>query len=147
MIQFRRKGLTTLEEARYYVHLDEIHEENKKQLKAFRAKPYLNWKNAKNSNSFGILPKLNKRRVGFAPIQVLGMPGYDKLTESERELCSSIRLVPITYLELKELLIAENNKLGHIKLQTARRMLKIDVNKTRKLYDFLVTEGYITKST
>lgn len=123
-----------------------MHEENRKELKAFRARSYLNWKSARNSNSLALLPKF-KRRVGFAPIEVLGMPGYEKLTEPERELCSSIRLVPITYLELKELLIAENNKLGHVKLQTARRMLKIDVNKTRRLYDFLVEQGYIIKST
>lgn len=73
------------------------------------------------------------------------MPGYEKLLAKERELCRNVRLVPLSYLELKATLIAENNKIGHLKLLTARRLLKIDVNKTRRLYDFLVEEGYIQK--
>lgn len=73
------------------------------------------------------------------------MPAFDKLTHKEREVCRNVRLVPQTYLELKDILIAENNKIGHLKLLTARRLLKIDVNKTRKLYDFLLQEGFVTK--
>lgn len=73
------------------------------------------------------------------------MPGYEMLDDKERELCTNIRLVPISYLEFKELLIQENNKHGSLKLAMARRQLKIDVNKTRRLYDFLAQEGYITK--
>lgn len=86
-----------------------------------------------------------KRRSTFTPLEIIGMPGYEKLLAKERELCRNVRLVPLTYLELKATLIAENNKLGHLKLLTARRLLKIDVNKTRRLYDFLVEEGYIQK--
>lgn len=86
-----------------------------------------------------------KKRGTFNPIEIVGMPGYDKLQSKEMDLCSNIRLVPLTYLELRDTLIAENKKLGYLKLQTARRLLKIDVNKTRRLYDFLVQEGYIVK--
>ena len=35
--------------------------------------------------------------------------------------------------------------MGPMKLSTARNLLKIDVNKTRKIYDFLADEGLITK--
>ena len=39
----------------------------------------------------------------------------------------------------------ECNKLGHLRLAQARALIKIDVNKTRKIYDFLVSEHIITK--
>ena len=39
----------------------------------------------------------------------------------------------------------ECRKLGHLRLAQARCMIKIDVNKTRKIYDFLVEEGLINK--
>lgn len=92
-----------------------------------------------------VFPTVAKKRGIFTPIEIEGMPGYEKLEEKEMQLCRNARLVPLTYLELRDILIAENKKLGYLKLQTARRLLKIDVNKTRKLYDFLAQEGYITK--
>lgn len=85
------------------------------------------------------------RKRTSMPLDVIGLPGYEKLQPRERDLCASVRLVPLTYLELKETLVAENNKLGYLKLLTARRILKIDVNKTRRLYDFLIEEGFICK--
>lgn len=86
-----------------------------------------------------------KKRGTFTPIEIIGMPGYEKLLPKEMDLCRNVRLVPLSYIELRDTLIAENKKLGYLKLQTARRLLKIDVNKTRRLYDFLVQEGYINK--
>lgn len=89
---------------------------------------------------------VNKKRPSFAPLDILGMPEYENLSIKERDLCSNVRLSPSLYFELKNLLVAENKKMGHLKLQTARRLLKIDVNKTRKLFDFLVEEGFICKA-
>lgn len=73
------------------------------------------------------------------------MPGYHKLSDKEKEICKNARLVPASYFTLRDILVAEQKRYGHVKLQTARRLLKIDVNKTRKLYDFLIEEGFITK--
>ncbi|KAJ8977526.1 hypothetical protein NQ317_003033, partial [Molorchus minor] len=143
LIQLRRKGITTMTEARLYLKLHQIHEENKKSLKLFRSSTQYNWRHNKNVGL--IFLKTSNRRSSFVPIEIIGMPGYEKLTEKERDLCSNIRLVPVTYLELKEVLVAEYKKMGNVKLQTARRLLKIDVNKTRKLFDFLIEEGYIAK--
>ena len=61
------------------------------------------------------------------------------------QLCSSARLVPESYLEFKRMLIHECNKQGYLKLMHARNIVKIDVNKTRKVYDFLLQEGHINK--
>lgn len=76
---------------------------------------------------------------------ISGLPSYDKLTEDEKELCSTIRLVPTAYLSHKSILMSENSKSGNLRLADARRLIKIDVNKTRQLYDFLLKSGFINK--
>jgi transcriptional adapter 2-alpha len=84
------------------------------------------------------------RRIA-PPMDIIGLPGYERLTRKERELCASVRLVPEAYLEFKEILVGECKRYGYLRLQQARSLIKIDVNKTRKLYDFLVSEGNLTK--
>lgn len=73
------------------------------------------------------------------------MPGYDQLTDDERSLCSRVRITPLAYQEYKEIFRKENLKMGFLRLADARRLIKIDVNKTRQLYDFLIENGYINK--
>ncbi|XP_057666509.1 transcriptional adapter 2-alpha-like isoform X1 [Diorhabda carinulata] len=144
LINLRKIGITTLAEGRLYFKLKQSHEANKKSLKLFRQDPALNWKACKDSN-FTIISKCNRRR-SFAPIEISGMPGYSKLSPQEADLCSTVRLVPVTYFQLRDTLVSECRKNGSVSLQTARKLLKIDVNKTRKLYDFLLQEGYIQKT-
>ncbi|ELU07914.1 hypothetical protein CAPTEDRAFT_132232 [Capitella teleta] len=79
------------------------------------------------------------------PLQISGLPAFEKLNESERKLCSSVRLVPESYLEFKKILTNECCKHGYLRLATARTLIKIDVNKTRKLYDFLLKQKLISK--
>lgn len=59
------------------------------------------------------------------------------------QLCASLRLLPEVFLNFKQVLVNECRKNGCVKLVFARNALKIDVNKTRKVYDFLVSEGLI----
>lgn len=84
-------------------------------------------------------------RRSAPPLDIVGMPGYDKLSSSEKELCASIRLVPAAYLEFRNVMTIECQKFGSLKLSQARNMIKIDVNKTRRLFDFLLSEGCINK--
>lgn len=67
------------------------------------------------------------------------------MKKEEQELCSLIRVVPDSFLMYKKLLITENNKLGYLRLADARKLIKIDVNKTRVMYDFFFEHGYINK--
>lgn len=145
LCDFRSKGITTLGGAQLYLKLKNQHEEYKKDLKLFQKQSRYNWKQVQPNVPSATEFFVNKRRPAFAPLDILGMPGYEKLSVKEMDLCSTVRLTPTLYFELKNLLVAENKKMGHLKLQTARRLLKIDVNKTRKLYDYLVEEGFITK--
>ncbi|ESO01886.1 hypothetical protein HELRODRAFT_65773 [Helobdella robusta] len=82
--------------------------------------------------------KLPKR--SSAPLDISNIPGYTLLTEAEKELCSTCRLMPKSYLEFKQILITENAKHGSLRLAQARTLIKIDVNKTRQIFDFLVNE-------
>lgn len=62
------------------------------------------------------------------------------------QLCQVVRLVPGAYLEYKQALLNECRRQGGLRLAQARALIKIDVNKTRKIYDFLIKEGHITKA-
>lgn len=86
-----------------------------------------------------------------SPSRALGVEEHDKcwclLTSPfVSQLCQMVRLVPGAYLEYKAALVNECNKQGGLRLAQARALIKIDVNKTRKIYDFLIREGYITKA-
>ena len=55
------------------------------------------------------------------------------------------RVYPELYLDVKESLVAESEKCGGLRLAEARRVVKIDVNKTRKLYDFFLAQQLVRK--
>jgi len=77
------------------------------------------------------------------PLDIVGLPGCEKLAEEERDLCSQVRIIPNIFTEIKEVLIDECEKSNGIRLAEARNAVKIDVNKTRKIYDFLIHQGAI----
>jgi transcriptional adapter 2-alpha len=89
------------------------------------------------------IPSLGRKPA--TRLDISGTPGVERLTEEERELCSKLRLLPRAYLEYKQMLIKENHLLGSLKLAQARVLIKIDVNKTRKLYDFCVRHNWIIR--
>uniref|UniRef100_A0A4W4DTU9 Transcriptional adapter n=1 Tax=Electrophorus electricus TaxID=8005 RepID=A0A4W4DTU9_ELEEL len=85
-------------------------------------------------------------RRSAPPLNLTGLPGTEKLNEREKELCQVVRLVPGAYLEYKQALLSECQRQGGLRLAQARSLIKIDVNKTRKIYDFLIKEGYVNKA-
>ncbi|GFS34579.1 transcriptional adapter 2-alpha [Trichonephila inaurata madagascariensis] len=85
-------------------------------------------------------------RRAAPPLNIATMPGFEKLNSKERDLCSSLRIIPSAYLQYKATLVNEYRKLGSLRLANARSVIKIDVNKTRKIYDLLLEEGLISKT-
>lgn len=83
-----------------------------------------------------------RRRAGV-PIDLTDAEGVELLSVPEIELCSVLRLLPKVYLTIKEQLLREQSKIGYIKRGHARSIIKIDVNKTSKIYDFFVSAGWI----
>lgn len=82
-------------------------------------------------------------RKASAPLNISNAEGIDLLSEKERQICSLLRLYPRLYLTIKDTLIREHLKYGGLKRAQARAAIKIDVNKTSKLYDFFSSAGWI----
>ncbi|XP_054735162.1 transcriptional adapter 2A isoform X3 [Anastrepha obliqua] len=98
-------------------------------------------------NPFAMSNGVTNPRKKAGPMDIIGMPGYTRLTEDERKLCSVERIAPQAYMDYKNILVAENMKMGNLRLADARRLIKIDVNKTRQIYDFLIKNGHINGPT
>ncbi|XP_066272581.1 transcriptional adapter 2-alpha-like isoform X1 [Branchiostoma lanceolatum] len=97
------------------------------------------------SNNIPLLPLSSTARRSAPPLDLTQFGGYDKLTETEKEVCANVRFLPEAFFEYKDILQREAERQGGLRLAQARQLLKIDVNKTRKLYDFLMQEGVISK--
>ncbi|XP_046279178.1 transcriptional adapter 2-alpha isoform X2 [Marmota monax] len=156
--EYRTAGITNFCSARTYDHLKKTREEER--LKCTMLSEVLQyiqdssacqqWLRRQADIDSGLTPSIpmasNSGRRSAPPLNLTGLPGTEKLNEKEKELCQMVRLVPGAYLEYKSALLNECNKQGGLRLAQARALIKIDVNKTRKIYDFLIREGYITKA-
>lgn len=147
LCEYRRNGIKTLYSASLYMQLKKENElvvKEQRYTTSVMMKKFDSQSPVKNNKFyFGVTGKrLRKQSV---PLDIVDLPGYHLLSDGERTLCSNIRLIPRNYMEIKNLLITENNKLGFLRLLDARRIVKIDVNKTRKIYDYLLAEGFISK--
>ncbi|XP_076248959.1 transcriptional adapter 2A isoform X1 [Calliopsis andreniformis] len=148
LFEFRNNGLKYFHSVVMFQKLSKLRQENERERKQYLNNPEYSWKtilpgcNTSSNNS--IMNTVSQRKAA-PPLAIKGLPGYEKLTAAEKELCSVTRIVPTNYLDFKQLLIGENKKNGSLRLAQARVLLKIDVNKTRKIYDFLAEKGYISK--
>jgi len=88
-------------------------------------------------------PASSGGRKASTPLNIAHSEGVDLLSDKERHLCSILRLYPRLYLQIKDTLVREYLKQGGLKRAQARAAVKIDVNKTSKLYDFFVAAGWI----
>lgn len=96
-----------------------------------------------NQKVKNILPQIVRKPA--APLDLTGMPGIELLSNEERELCSQLRIPPMQYANYKNTLVRESQRLGFLRLQQARPLIKIDVNKTKRLFDFFTEQGWINK--
>jgi transcriptional adapter 2-alpha len=86
-------------------------------------------------------PASSGGRKASTPLNIVNAEGVEFLSDKEKQICSILRLYPRLYLSIKDTLIREYNKYGGLK--RARAAVKIDVNKTSKLYDFFISAGWI----
>lgn len=148
LTEYRKNGIRTLYCVKLYKELKKEHDLVMKEQKyntMLMMKKFESQSPVKSKMSFSRDPQVKKYKRQMTPLEIVDLPGFHLLSDSEKVLCSNLRLLPENYLEIKEQLIAENNKLGFLRLLDARRIVKIDVNKTRKIYDYLITEGFISK--
>lgn len=148
LMNYRANGLKSFRSVAMFKKLLNLRREHDKDRKQYMNNAEYSWKNILPDSvltpSVQVTLSTSQRKIP-PPLEIRGLPGSDKLTTSEKELCSSARIVPANYFEYKRILMNENKKIGSLRLAQARVLLKIDVNKTRKLYDFLIEGGYINK--
>ena len=79
-----------------------------------------------------------------APLNLANSPALHLLTPEEQTLCSQLRILPKAYLVIKETLVREYARRGgKLRRREARDLVKIDVNKTSRVWDFLVQAGFL----
>ena len=83
----------------------------------------------------------------YAPIDVKDSEGIQLLSLPEQHLCSNLRILPRAYLVIKETLLQEYTRLGKLKKREARKLIRMDVNKTGRVYDFFVEMGWFGAKT
>lgn len=141
--ELRAKGITNHTAHKMYKYLSEFRCQARKDMPSLGGAS-LPW----GGGSAPTVPvQVSAPRKKPPPLDIMTLPGYEKLTPSERELCSTLRLAPLSFLDFRDILVTESRRNPGIslKLAQARVLIKIDVNKTRKLYDFLLNEGYFTQ--
>ncbi|KAI0798513.1 hypothetical protein BC629DRAFT_1592096 [Irpex lacteus] len=78
------------------------------------------------------------------PLNLANSPSLHLLTPEEQTLCSQLRILPKPYLVIKETLIREYARRGgKLRRRETRDLVKIDVNKTSRIWDFLVQAGFM----
>ncbi|XP_017882551.1 transcriptional adapter 2-alpha-like isoform X1 [Ceratina calcarata] len=148
LFEFRSSGLKHFHSVPMFQKLNKIRQENEKERKQYLNNPEYSWKSLAPGGAINFSNPISNamsQRKAAPPLAIKGLPGYERLTPAEKELCSVTRIIPTNYLDFKQILITESKKSGSLKLAQARVLLKIDVNKTRKIYDFLTEKGYINK--
>lgn len=143
----RENGITRFHSCRLFRKLLRIREAHCKERRLLQSSPTSYWQPFSDSvpalsPAIKTFPNISTRPLP-PPLDIVGLPGYERLSAAERQLCSVTRLVPESYLEFQRILVAECKRNAGLKLAQARMLIKIDVNKTRKLYDFLLREGFI----
>lgn len=77
------------------------------------------------------------------PLDISNAPDVDLLTPDEQYLCSQLRIMPKPYLAIKETLFRELLRSGGVlKKKTVRDLLKIDVTKSTRIYEFFQAQKW-----
>jgi transcriptional adapter 2-alpha len=89
--------------------------------------------------------RINTRRIPAA-LNLDEEPGVHLLSEAERKLCENLRILPKPYLVIKETILKEWARSGGtLRRRQARDLIRIDVNKTARIYDFFIEMGWIRR--
>lgn len=77
------------------------------------------------------------------PLNLSSAASLHLLTPAETTLCSTLRILPQPFLLIKQTLITEYlRRSGRLTRREARGLVRIDVNKLGKVWDFFYQQGY-----
>ncbi|CAG8698104.1 15730_t:CDS:1 [Acaulospora morrowiae] len=89
-------------------------------------------------------PKINWKGQ---PLSISHLPHYDALHSKEAHVASTLRLTPIQYLTSKNTLVSSARRYIQKSLpfrkSDAQKLLRIDVNKASKLWEFFMQVKWI----
>ena len=91
-------------------------------------------------------PNINAKqpRKPANPLNISNAADLHLLTPSEQTLCSQLRILPKSYLVIKETLFRELLRTGGtLRKRQARELIKIDVNKTARIFEFFQQQGWL----
>jgi transcriptional adapter 2-alpha len=74
---------------------------------------------------FGFQLDFYLETIAGTPLDISQAPGFDLLSDQERDLCSQVRLFPHQYMVIKDTLLRESLKAGGLTKQIARTLVKI----------------------
>lgn len=84
------------------------------------------------------------QRHGSTPMDISTCPGVRLLNEDEYISCSLLRIRPALFFHARNTLLHNFfHSVGYFRKSAAQKMLRIDVNKTGKFYDFLVRQNWL----
>lgn len=111
--------------------------------------------NGVNGTNGALTPQHNKTKFVVKPLPNTVPLRWGKesasdlqlLTPEEKEVCSILRIMPKSYLAIKENLIREAMKHGGaLKKKVAKEVCRIDVNKASQIFDFFVHNGWVARA-
>lgn len=98
----------------------------------------------KTATRLAELDKRIFRKPVANPLDISRSADVELLSPEEQVLCSQLRILPKPYLAIKETLFRELIRSGGVlKKRTARELIKIDVNKTARIYEFFQAQRWI----
>jgi SWIRM domain len=91
-------------------------------------------------------PNVNPKqpRKPANPLNISNAADLHLLSVSEQAICSQLRILPKSYLVIKETLFRELLRTGGtLRKRQARELIKIDVNKTARIFEFFQQQGWL----
>ena len=91
-------------------------------------------------------PNMNAKqaRKPANPLNISNAADLHLLSNAEQTLCSQLRILPKAYLVIKETLFRELLRTGGtLRKRQARELIKIDVNKTARIFEFFQQQGWL----
>eukprot|EP00963_Diacronema_lutheri_P008386 scaffold748_cov329-Pavlova_lutheri.AAC.17 len=86
-------------------------------------------------------------RQSYPLLDISLFPGHEVLSVGERELCSVLRIMPAHYLSMKHKLMLQSRERGSVHPSAAVGFFQIDQAKALRVFDFLVSCGWIVEGT
>ena len=85
-----------------------------------------------------------KARAQAPPLDVRLMAGAELLSRAELDLVMAVKVSPHQYLLVKEVLVREAARVGHVRKKDAKLLVRLDATKVNKLYDYIAGAGWIS---